>query len=160
MLPSLTRRLNPASPLDAVWGMSRELDRVLNDLGRAVETPISGYMPAEVVETDNEMRFEIEVPGLRPEQIDLTMENNVLTVSAERKWEHDEGRPDGEYHLRERRYGRFERSFALPQRLDVNRITATCENGVLTVVLPKVEAAKPRRIEVGVSTGPREIESK
>jgi len=160
MLPSLSRRRTPASPFDALWGLRNDLDRVFNGFPQTVEAPLSGYMPAEVLETDNDVQFRIEVPGLKPEEIEVTVENNVLTVSGERKWEHEEGKPEGEYHLFERSYGRFERSFALPKRVDANRINATCEHGVLSVVLPKMEEAKPRRITVQPGTGAKEIKAR
>lgn len=159
-MPTLIRRRNAESPMDMLWQMSREVDRLFNTPTRTVEAPISGYMPANVLETADSIQFEIELPGLSPEDIDLTVENNVLTVAAEREWKREEGKPEGEYHLFERRQGRFERSFALPQRVDSTRIQASCENGILTVVLPKVEEAKPRRIEIKVNAGPRQIESK
>jgi HSP20 family protein len=71
-------------------------------------------MPAEVVETDEEIRFDIEAPGFREEDIDITLENNVLTIAGEKKIEQEEGRKDSDYRLFERRYGRFQRSFTVP----------------------------------------------
>jgi HSP20 family protein len=157
MLPSLTRR-NPNSPFEALWDMRREVDRLFNGVTTTYENA-TWTLPAEVIETANEMTFRLDAPGLNREDIDLTVENNVLTVSGERKWEHEEGKPEGEYHIFERRYGRFERSFALPRRVDASRIDAHYENGVLTVTMPKLEAAKPRRIEVKPGQTPRSIET-
>ena len=152
MLPSLTRRTHNVSPFDALWDMRREMDRLFNASTEAATQ--AWAMPAEVVETDNEIRFVVEAAGLRPEDIDVTVENNVLTISGEKKVERNEG-DKGEYHLYERRYGRFERSFALPRRVDTEHVNADYDNGVLTVTLKKSEAAKPRRIKVG--NGAREI---
>ena len=152
MLPSLT------SPFDALWDMRREMDRLFGSAG-AYEAPGAWPVPAEVVETDNEYRFNIDLPGLKPDEIDLTVENNVLTVSGERKWEREEGKPEGEVHLFERRYGRFQRSFALPRRVETNTIDAKYENGVLTITLAKAEEARPRRIEIGNGGTGRKIES-
>jgi HSP20 family protein len=152
MLPSLTRRGQAISPFDALWDMRREIDRMFS--GSTELATQAWAMPAEVVETDNEIRFVVEAPGLRPEDLDVTVENNVLTVSGEKKVEHDEGEK-GEYHLYERRYGRFERSFALPRRVDTEHVDANYENGVLTVTLRKSESAKPRRIKV--DNGARQI---
>jgi HSP20 family protein len=152
MLPSLTRRTQNVSPFDALWDMRREMDRLFN---ASTETATQAWvMPAEVVETDNEIRFIVEAAGLRPEDIDVTVENNILTVSGEKKVERDESEK-GEYHLYERRYGRFERSFALPRRVNTEDVNADYDNGVLTVTLKKTEAAKPRRIKVG--NGSRQI---
>jgi HSP20 family protein len=152
MLPSLTRRTQNVSPFDALWDMRREMDRLFN---ASTETATQAWvMPAEVVETDNEIRFIVEAAGLRPEDIDVTVENNILTVSGEKKVERDESEKV-EYHLYERRYGRFERSFALPRRVNTEGVNADYDNGVLTVTLKKTEAAKPRRIKVG--NGSRQI---
>jgi len=159
MLPSLTTRRSLTSPFDALWDMRREMDRLFGGAG-AYEAPAAWPVPAEVIETDNEYRFHIDLPGLSADQIDLTVENNVLTVSGERKWEREEGKPDGEVHVFERRYGRFERSFALPRRVDANTIDASYDNGVLTIRLAKAEEARPRRIEIGTGRNGRRIESK
>jgi len=69
-------------------------------------------------------------------------------VSGEKKEERKEGEGDGNYRLYERRYGRFERSFVLPQHADANKVDASYDNGVLAITFPKVEEAKPRRIEI------------
>jgi HSP20 family protein len=157
MLPSLTRR-NPASPFEALWDMRREVDRLFNGVTSTYEAS-TWTLPAEVVETPNELKFRLDAPGLKPEDIDVSVENNVLSVSGERKWEHEEGKPEGEYHIFERRYGRFERSFALPRRVDASRIEAHYENGVLTLTMPKLEEAKPRRIQIKPGEGGRKIEA-
>lgn len=156
MLPSLIVR-RATTPFDALWDMRREMERLMNGLTTETQTT-SWYLPAEVLETDNEIRFQIEVPGLRPDDIDLTVENHVLTVSGERKWEHEEGKKEGDYHVFERRYGKFERSFAVPQQVNTAKIDASYENGVLKVTLPKMEEAKPRRIQIH-ATDPHRIES-
>lgn len=152
MLPSLTRRGQTISPFDALWDMRREMDRLFN--GTTEPAAHAWAMPAEVLETDDAIRFVVETPGLRSEDIDVTVENNVLTISGEKKVERNEGEK-GEYHLYERRYGRFERSFALPRRVDAEHVDANYENGVLTVTLRKSEAAKPRRIKV--ADGARQV---
>jgi HSP20 family molecular chaperone IbpA len=89
MLPSLTRRGQAISPFDALWDMRREMDRMF---GGSTEAATQAWaMPAEVVETDNEIRFVVEAAGLRPEDLDVTVENNVLTISGEKKVERNEG---------------------------------------------------------------------
>lgn len=161
MLPSLTsRRRAQTSPFETLWDVRREMDRLFNGYTTGVDTTVSGYMPADVLENDTELRFHIDVPGLDPDNVSVTVENNVLTVSGERTWEHEEGKPEGEYHLFERRYGRFERSFALPQRVNAEMIDATMDNGVLTIVLPKLEEARPKKIAVKPGNGGRRIEGK
>jgi HSP20 family protein len=101
-----------------------------------------------VRETKDAIEVVAELPGMRPEDVEVNIENNVLSISGEKKQEITEGNGDGEYHLVERRSGRFERSFTLPRTVDAGRISARFDNGLLTVSLPKAEAAKPRRVEI------------
>jgi HSP20 family protein len=157
MLPSLTRR-NLTTPFEALWDMRREVDRLFNGVANTYETA-SWTLPAEVVETANELTFRLDVPGMKRDDIEVTVENHVLTVSGERKSEYEEGKRDGEFHILERRYGRFERGFALPRRVDASRIEANYENGVLTITLPKLEVARPRRIEIRAGETARNSEA-
>ena len=102
----------------------------------------------DVVEAENEIQVVCELPGLKRDEVELSLENNVLTISGE-KHETKEERSRGEtYHLSERRWGRFSRSFVLPREVDQDRINASFENGVLTVSIPKSEKARRRRIEI------------
>ena len=108
---------------------------------------------ADVLETEKDILVMMDVPGSTPDEIDLVLENNILTVSGERRpqWGNDEPRPS--FHLTERRYGRFSRSFVLPRDVDQDQIGATFENGVLTVTIPKSEKARRRRIEIQRANG-------
>jgi HSP20 family protein len=137
-----------SAPFGTLNGMGRGLaglfDEVLNE---------TWTMPAEIVESADELRFGIEVPGLRPDDIELTIENNVLTVSGEKK----QPQTEHDYRLAERRYGRFSRSFRLPATVDTNRVQASCEHGVLTIRLPRAEAAKPRRIPVSAAADTQQL---
>jgi HSP20 family protein len=157
MIPVIRRR-QTATPFDALWDIRRDMDRIFDTL--AVPSDAVSTLPAEVLETDSDVRFMIEIPGMKTEDIELTVENNVLTVSGEKRWQKEEGRSEGDYHLLERRYGKFSRSFTLPQRVDASAIDAMYEQGVLTVSLPKAEEAKPRRIEVRSSGDGRQLDSK
>ena len=111
-----------------------------NSLMRAPET--------DVIETEREIRVVTEMPGLRRENIELDIENNVLTIRGEKREQRTEGE-QGRWHLAERRYGTFARSFVLPRDVDAERIEAAFEHGVLTVRIPKSERAQRRRIQVG-----------
>ena len=146
MYPSAKRRQFAVSPFDVIWGTQREMDRLFGTLSK------SGHavpdLAVEVLEGDDELRFMIEVPGMRPEDIELTVEDDVLTVSGEKRRQTEEGTSDSDYRLRERRYGRFARAFTLPHKVNTGAIEASYDQGVLTVLLPKAEDAKPRRIEV------------
>lgn len=108
------------------------------------------YLPAvDISEDDASYLVSADVPGLKPEDVNVTVENNVLTVSGERSFENRSEHAG--YHRIERRYGSFKRSFALPEGVDVDHIEAVVEHGALTVRIPKPEIAQSRRIKV--STG-------
>lgn len=115
-----------------------------NSLMRAPET--------DVVETEREIRVVTEMPGLKRENIEIDVENNVLTIRGEKRDERTEGE-QGKWHLAERRWGTFARSFVLPRDVDAENIQAAFQDGVLTVTVPKSEKARRRRIEVGAGTG-------
>jgi len=102
----------------------------------------------DVIETEREIRVVAEMPGLKRENIEVDVENNVLTLRAEKREERREGE-NGRFHLAERRYGTFTRSFVLPRDVDAEQIQADFEDGVLTVTIPKSEKARRRRIQVG-----------
>lgn len=142
---------NRGSALDSLLGMSREMDRLAGTMWPELDNGSLFVMPAEVVESDDEIRFEVELPGFRREDLDITLENNVLTISGEKKARREEGRKDSDYRLYERRYGRYQRSFTVPPTVRSDQCEAHYEDGVLSVRLPKAEEAKPRRIQV--STG-------
>ena len=148
-----TGRNGWAAPLDALLDVHRELDRVFD-----AENVATGWRPlaTDVVETTDDVRVTMEIPGVNPGEIDITIDNNVLRISGEKRAQRDEQR-SGAHRLTERRYGRFERSFVLPRDVRSDAVDATCDNGVLTVTLPKREEAKPRRVEVQVRPGAQEI---
>jgi HSP20 family protein len=101
---------------------------------------------ADVVERENEIRVAVELPGLTPDDISLDIENNVLTISGEKKEDRQE--ENETWHLTERRYGKFSRSFVLPRDVEQEQIQAQFEGGVLHVTIPKSERARRRRIEI------------
>ena len=115
-----------------------------NTLMRAPET--------DVIETEREIRVVTEMPGLKRENIDIDVENNVLTIRGEKPEERTEGE-QGRWHLAERRYGTFTRSFVLPRDVDADNIQAGFQDGVLTIRIPKSERARRRRIEVSGQPG-------
>jgi len=107
------------------------------------------WSPAvDIYETENDLVLKADVPEVDPKAIDVRVENQTLTISGERKFEHqNEGQG---FHRIERSYGSFVRSFAVPNTFDTEKISAEVKNGVLSVSLPKKEAAKPRQIKVEV----------
>ncbi|WP_273844404.1 Hsp20/alpha crystallin family protein [Rubrobacter calidifluminis] len=107
-----------------------------------------GWVPVlDVYNRDGDMVIKAELPGVRREDVDITVENGVLTISGERKEEREEG--EGSYLVRERRYGSFRRSMTLPEGVDESRIHAKFEDGVLEVVLEGAAVVRaPRRIQI------------
>lgn len=106
--------------------------------------------PVDIFDNDRgEIVMKAELPGMTKEDIDIRVENNTLTIKGERK-RHAETREE-RYHRVERVYGSFTRSFALPATLDASRVSADYKDGILTVVLPVREEAKPRQIQVQVN---------
>jgi HSP20 family protein len=108
---------------------------------------VSAWLPpVDVYETREAVMIIAEVPGIRAEDVKISLENNVLTIRGEKR---QEKRDENErVHRYERSYGLFERSFTLPATVDSDRITASYDGGVLTISLPKVERARPREITV------------
>jgi len=105
------------------------------------------WSPAvDVYETENELVLKADLPEVEPKDIDVRVENQTLTISGERKFEKEhEGKG---YHRIERAYGSFTRSFSVPNTFNTDQIAAEFKNGVLSVKLPKKEAAKPRQIKI------------
>ena len=105
------------------------------------------WAPAvDIYETENELVLKADLPDVELKDLDVRVENQTLTIAGERKFEHkDQGKG---FHRVERSYGNFARSFAVPNTFDTDKINASFKNGVLTVTLPKKEAAKPRQIKV------------
>ena len=129
-----------------VFGLRREIDRLFEDaFGR--EGARSAWAPtADVREDAKALTFEFELPGLRPEQVEITADNGVLTVRGEKEERRVEG--EGHHHIAERSYGSFTRSFQLPQGVDEERIEASFAHGVLTVTVPKAALPQPRKIAI------------
>jgi HSP20 family protein len=127
--------------------------------GRMAGMELTRAPHADVLETMEEIRVSLELPGLRPEEVDVSLENNILTISGEKHREHQETDHEHRWHLSERRYGRFHRSFVLPRDVDQEQIRASFENGVLNVTVPKSERARPRRIQIQVGNGQQQIET-
>jgi HSP20 family protein len=119
-------------------------DWQLRDSAAASWSPV-----VDVFEQPESLRIVAELPGVKPEQVTLSVEGNVLTLSGTKEQEAEE--KTERVHRYERVYGTFERTFTLPSSIDAGNIKASYEHGVLTVTLPKVEKAKPRQIQVEVA---------
>ena len=132
-----------------VFGLRREIDRLFEDtFGR--NDGVNGWTPAvDVRETDKELRLDVEIPGIKPEEVELTAENGVLMVRGEKRAERKEGDEDSRFHINERSYGSFMRSFQLPQGLDESKIEADYNDGILSIRIPKAALPQPRKIQIG-----------
>jgi len=140
----------------------RELHSFQKQMNRLFEEAIGGGTPAregataawappvDVKETRDSLVFTAELPGFKVEELTLRVENGVLSLEGERKFEQES--EEKNWHRVERAYGRFYRSFALPVNVDSGKITADLSEGVLTVQLPKRDEAKPKSISIGVGT--------
>ncbi len=132
-----------------VFGLRREIDRLFEDTFSRGDG-VNAWSPAvDVAETDKELQLDLELPGINPDDVEITAENGVLTVRGQKHSERKEGDEQSRYHLVERSYGSFSRSFQLPQGLDDSKIEANCENGILSIRIPKAALPQPRRIQIG-----------
>lgn len=147
-------------PDTSVW---RSLDRWANlrdELNGLFEGPFwpntasqmqlfNGWTPAlDLYQTNDDVVAVVELPGMRKEDIEISLHDGMLTIAGERKDETAEGEKTGRS---ERFVGKFRRSISLPTRVDVNKVNASYKDGILTVTLPKAEEVKPKQIQVNVS---------
>jgi HSP20 family protein len=132
--------------------LRQAMDRLFEDAwvrpaaGQGQDGSGAAALALDVYETNDDLVLTASVPGVKPEEIDITVQGDVLTIKGETKFEG--GETQGAYHRQERRYGRFHRQIALPVSVRSDSATAQFENGVLTLRLPKAEEAKERRIPV------------
>ncbi|MDX1512912.1 MAG: Hsp20/alpha crystallin family protein [Gammaproteobacteria bacterium] len=138
-------------PWNVLNRLNKDIGRFLNTTPGAVEdgssVATSSWTPAvDIKEEENQFVITADVPGVDPKDIEVTMENGVLTIKGERGSESDT-RENG-YRRVERLHGTFYRRFALPDYADADNISANCKNGVLILTVPKTEAVKPRKIAV------------
>jgi HSP20 family protein len=136
-----------------LWG--NDLDRAFEGFFRPVrwveEATSEDLIPAmDVVERDNEYLVKTELPGVKKEDIAITVENGVLTISAETRSEHEEKDKDRVIR-QERRYGKYVRSLRLGKEIDANKVAAAYKDGVLELTLAKAEEVKPKKINVGIA---------
>lgn len=145
----ILRYSTPTAPLARLSAFQNEVDRLfdLTPLFGSQGANTQGFSPAlDVYQDKDAVLVKAELPGMKKEEIALALHEGVLTLSGERP---PEKVSDEKSRVRnERLFGRFERAITLPAQVDGTRVTASYEDGVLTVTLPKSEAAKPRQIEI------------
>jgi HSP20 family protein len=132
--------------------MDRLFDEGFSRPWRFLNTPeYEAAFPVEVSETDDALDVKAAMPGVRPEEVEITVANDVLTIKAEhRETAEDKKR---EYYRREIRYGAFHRALSLPVSVDADKAEASFENGMLHLKLPKAEALRPKQIKVASQNG-------
>ena len=148
------------------WDPFRDLMSIQNELNRLFGRTYAGgeaggstgastgtaWMPQlDVFETGDRFVVKVELAGVEPNDVDLSVEDSTLTIRGERKFY--ENVQEENFHRVERRYGAFARSLTLPQTADAERIEASFDKGVLTIEVPKVEQAKPKKISIKATTG-------
>jgi HSP20 family protein len=146
---SLPTRINRALAIDPFEGVQRDFESMLGRMinGRGEGSSRLAPYGVDVREDDNHLYVEAELPGFKKEEVDITLENQTLTIAGERR-ETPENEKKGDWLLNERRYTRFLRSFTLPPTVSEQSVNAKLEHGVLTITLNKREESKPRKIAV------------
>jgi HSP20 family protein len=142
----LVRYENPG----LIWSGFGRLSSLQDELQRLFESPLTDWAPAlDVYENKDNFVVHTELPGLKREDIDVSLQDGVLVISGERK--SGEKRTEGEIRRQERFYGKFQRTLTLPAPVAADKVKALYQDGVLTVTVPKAEEAKPRKIDVSVN---------
>jgi HSP20 family protein len=141
----------PLDPFTNLRRLNTALDEAFGSAPAQENFVAATWFPAcDVFEDKDAVKLLAELPGVRPEDVKLSVENGLLTIRGEKQQQ--SGYRNGRVHSFERSYGTFERSFALPSTIDPDRISASFEHGILTVTIPKAERARPREIPVSVQS--------
>ena len=146
----------------------RQLNRMLDDAFAGWPFENQGAItsawipPCDIMEDGEGVRIVMEIPGVSPDDVKLSLENNMLTIRGEKRQQEERESQERRVHRYERSYGAFERTFALPNTVDAEKIEADFDGGVLTVTLPKSERMRPREIKVktGVGSGQARVSAR
>ena len=145
--------LSRFEPFRGVSTLQEQLNRLFNEAfdRSAEEGSLTPWAPAvDIFETEHELVVKADLPDIKPEELDIRVENNILTIRGERKFEKKVN--ENNYLRLERTYGSFSRSFSLANTVNSEAIKAEYKDGVLTLTVPKREEAKPKQIKVNVNT--------
>jgi HSP20 family protein len=147
------RTLSRFEPFRGVTTLQDQINRLFGDAfeRQGEESSLTSWAPAvDIFETEHELVVKADLPEIDPKELDIRVENNILTIRGERKFE---SKVSQDKYLRvERAYGSFSRSFSLANTVNSEAIKADYQNGVLTLTVPKREEAKPKQIKVNVGT--------
>ena len=133
------------------FGLRREIDKLFDEAIGSGGRGMSWAPVVDIQEDEKEIAIVAELPGLQPDQVEVTCENGVLNIRGEKSAERKENDQTKRYHLVERTYGTFSRSFQLPHGLDESKIAASFDHGVLTVHVPKAALPQPKKIQINAS---------
>jgi HSP20 family protein len=148
------------TPMNDLWNLQDDMDRLFRGFGYGLKQRRRGeegetgeeascWAPVvDISEDNNEVKIVSELPGMRREDVKVSVDEGVLTIRGERKFTEEKHKKD--YHRIERCYGNFTRSFTLPSNLQTDQIKANMHDGLLEITLPKKEEAKPKEIEIKV----------
>ncbi|MDR3745193.1 MAG: Hsp20/alpha crystallin family protein [Acidobacteriaceae bacterium] len=165
-MTGLTRFVPFHTPLADMAMLQNRFNSIFNDFGRTETEQESLTMgsfipPVDIYEDAQQLVLKLEVPGIKQENLDVSVENQMLTIKGERKMETDQ--KEENFHRIERSYGSFTRSFTLPQTVDSAAVKASYDAGVLTITMAKKEAAKPKQVKVEIgppASGIKQVEAK
>jgi HSP20 family protein len=146
------RTLSRFEPFRGVSSLQDQINRVFNDVFERAgdESSLASWAPAvDILETEHELIVQADLPDVNPKDLDIRVENNILTIRGERKFEKKVS--EDKYLRVERAFGSFSRSFSLANTVNAEAIKADYQNGVLTLAIPKREEAKPKQIKVNVA---------
>lgn len=147
MRTSLSRTLPTSRTLTTSDPLVRLVESVLGrDPFTSEELSDRWAPPVDIRETDDAFLVEAELPGLKKEDVDITIESNMLRLRGERRFERE--KEEENFHRMERAYGSFTRTFSLPSRVDSEGVEASFRDGILTVKVPKTAESRPRKIEI------------
>ncbi len=149
------------SPFE-MWDPFREMRALQDRINRLFEAPLGKhgrtedsmltdgwFPPVDIREDANSIYLKAEIPGVKKEDLNISLDNDVLTIKGEKKQENDV--KEENFHRMERYYGSFSRSFSLPSGVDPTKVNATYKDGILTLTLSKKEESKPKKIDVKVA---------
>jgi len=139
------------SPFEELESIRRQMDLLTEGLTRSMlrETAAGVFPLMNITEDKNKYYIRAELPGLKADELDISLTGDSLSISGERNLPVEEEK--AQYHRREMEQGKFSRIVSLPSQVDTEKVEASCSDGILTVVLPKAEATKPKQITVKTS---------
>jgi HSP20 family protein len=147
---ALLRYSSDLDPVSNLLALQSDLERFLRNPGYGLGVSASGgFPPVNIFDTGEGVAVVAEVPGIDPKAISVSGQGHTLTIQGERR--HETSTQATGYHRRERSFGEFSRSIQLPEQLDIDKASASYDAGILTVKIPKAEAAKPRQIAVNAA---------